>query len=180
MDFEQYRKQFPATRSFQRYTSEQRANHAASHRLTVNQRNAVGEYYYTHVHAPGLAFPRKTQAEKGGYERYQAQLAENATTNASAAPMPPIHLTYTGPLAGTTLCGAPRGEGKAHHAVYAPVQLPAYREQCCKACLATFAKAWDGVREKPDWVVEILSAEPAAVQAEQFSLFPSTGDSHAN
>ncbi|PZR41190.1 hypothetical protein [Burkholderia sp. WTPI3] len=149
MDFEQYRKQYPASRTFQRYTSEQRANHASSHR----------------------------QAEQGGFERFRA--GQHAPA-ASIGNVPPIHLTYTGPLAGTTLCGAPRGDGPAHHAVYAPVQLPSYRAQCCRACLSTFAAAWAGEREKPDWVAEVLSADPADLAADQLSLFPSAGDSHAS
>lgn len=176
MDFDEYRKQFPATRSFQRYTSEQRANHAASHRLTPGQRQATGEYYYTHVHAPGLAFGTLTQAERAGFERNRNEDRATATDAAT----PPIHLTYTGPLAGTTLCGAPRGDGKAHHAVYAPVQVPAYRNQCCGACLVTFAKAWAGARDKPDWVAEVLSAEPDTAPSEQLPRFSSNGDSHAN
>lgn len=180
MDFDQYRKQFPATRGFQRYTGEQRANHAASHRLTANQRNAVGEFFFAHEHAPGLAFPRRAQAEQAGYERYLS--AQPETQRARVPDMPPIHLTFTGPLAGTTLCGAQRGDGKAHHAVYAPVQITEYRAQCCRPCLVTFANAWSGVRSKPDWVVAVLSTETvdAPAPADQLSLFPSNGESHAN
>ena len=180
MDFEQYREQFPASRAFQRYTSAQRANHAASHRLTVNQRKAVGEFYFTSVHAPGLAFPKREQAERAGFERYQAQQADGVTAATSAPTEPPIHLTYTGPLAGVTLCGAPRGEGWAYHAVYAPIQQASYRSQCCVACLRTFAQAWNDARDKPEWVIEVLSAEPAEISAEQLSLFPSKGDTDAN
>lgn len=170
MDFEEYRKQFPATRCFQRYSGEQRANHAASHRLTANRRNAVGEHYFVHAHVAGRAFPTRAQAERAGYERHQAAEPE----------MPLIHLTYTGPMAGTTLCGAPRGEGRAHHAVYAPVQNAQYRAQCCKSCLLKFAQAWSGTRSKPDWVVAITRDETCDAPADQLSLFPTNGDSHAN
>ncbi|RQQ77926.1 hypothetical protein DF134_36350 [Burkholderia stagnalis] len=139
----------------------------------------VGEFFYTHVHVPGIAFPRRRQAERAGYDRYQEEPGARDRT-ATAATVPLIHLTYTGVLAGTTLCGAPRGDSNAHHAVYAPVDLPSYWRQCCRTCLATFAQAWSGAREKPDWAVDILSAEPADIPAEQLSLFPSNGDSHAS
>lgn len=178
MDFEKYRKRFPATRCFQHYSGEQRANHAASHRLTASRRNAVGEFFFAHEHAPGLAFPKRMQAERAGYERYQA--AQPDTPGARAIDATPVHLTYTGPMAGTTLCGMPRGDARAHHAVYAPVQVPEYRAQCCKACLATFAQAWSGARAKPEWVVAVLSAETTDAPADQLSLFPSNGDSHAD
>lgn len=177
MDFEEYRKQFPATRCFQHYTVEQRTNHAASHRLTGNQRNAVGEFFYAHNHAPGLAFPKRRQAERAGFERYQPQQRE--PQGACASGSPGIHLTYTGPLAGKTLCGAARGDGKAHHAVYAPVQTPDYRALCCQACLRIFARAWTGTRTKPEWVLAVLSNDIPDAVADQLSLFPLNGDSHA-
>lgn len=178
MDFNQYRKQFPAGRAFQRSPTEQRAMHAASDRLTTNQRNVVGEFIYTHVHVPGIACDTRKQAEDSGYERYQVEQGAPEST-APDARVPPIHLTYTGRLAGTTLCGTPRGDGKAHHAIYAPVDSLSYRRQCCRVCLATFARAWAGAREKPDWVVDVLSADSAEPTAEQPLLFPSNGDSHA-
>ncbi|WP_423383512.1 hypothetical protein [Burkholderia sp. LMG 32019] len=178
MDFNQYRKQFPAVRVFQRYATVQRATRAASHRLTTNQRNAVGEFFYTHVHVPGIGFPTRKAAEQTGYARYQVDQAAPGITIFDAS-VSPIHLTYTGPLAGSTLCGAPRGDGTAHHAVYAPVESPSYRRQCCRVCLTTFAQAWADAREKPDWVVDVLSTDPAEPTAEQLFLFPSHGDSHA-
>lgn len=47
---------------FQRYTSEQRANHAASHRLHPNQKHSVGEFFWTHPWFPHIAFDTRKQA----------------------------------------------------------------------------------------------------------------------
>jgi hypothetical protein len=44
-------------RHWQRYTPEERANRAASHRLGHRQRTALGEFFYTHPDLPGVAFP---------------------------------------------------------------------------------------------------------------------------
>ena len=49
-------------RRFQRYTSEQRASHAASHRLSHRQRSAVGEFFWTHPDLPGVAFGSRGEA----------------------------------------------------------------------------------------------------------------------
>lgn len=49
-------------RNFQRYDHEQRANHAASHRLGHRQREAVGETFYTHPSIPNVAFPTRRRA----------------------------------------------------------------------------------------------------------------------
>lgn len=43
-------------RHFQHYTSEQRANHAASHRFGYQQRHRPGEHFWTHPDLPGVAF----------------------------------------------------------------------------------------------------------------------------
>jgi hypothetical protein len=53
-------------RVFQRYTSEERMNRAASHRLGHRQREAVGEFYYTHPAVPGLAFETRGRAARAG------------------------------------------------------------------------------------------------------------------
>ena len=53
-------------RGFQPYTSEQRANHAASHRLGHRQREAVGEAFYTHPDIPNRAFPSRRAAAEAG------------------------------------------------------------------------------------------------------------------
>ena len=49
-------------RGFQRFSHEQRANHAASHRLGRLQRAAIGETFYTHPRLPGVCFPRRKLA----------------------------------------------------------------------------------------------------------------------
>jgi hypothetical protein len=49
-------------RNFQGYTSNQRADHAASSRLGYQQRKAVGEFFYTHPAVPGVAFATRKQA----------------------------------------------------------------------------------------------------------------------
>lgn len=49
-------------RNFQPFTSEQRANHAASHRLGHRQRERVGEFFYTHPDVPGAAFTTRKRA----------------------------------------------------------------------------------------------------------------------
>ncbi|MCX4150012.1 MULTISPECIES: hypothetical protein [Paraburkholderia] len=176
MTFDEYRKRFRASRGFQRYTSEQRANHASSHRLTQNKRISTGEYFYAHVHVPGIAFPRRQTAERAGYDAYLLSLESEGTApavggTAPAQPkVPPIHLTHTGPSAGATLCGARRDGGTAHHAVYAPVQRDDYRALCCVACLKEFARAWAGARTKPDWVTTLLAAAAHEVASTQLAL----------
>lgn len=52
----------PPVKHFQRYTSEQRADLMASHRLTKNQRTSVGEVFWTSDAAPGIAFPTRKAA----------------------------------------------------------------------------------------------------------------------
>lgn len=64
-------------RHFQRYTSEQRANRAASHRLGPRQRQAIGETFFTHPAVPGKAFATPREA---------AQAAVRATTPTKPAP----------------------------------------------------------------------------------------------
>jgi hypothetical protein len=49
-------------RNFQRFTSEQRATHASSHRLGHRQRQSVGETFYTHPSIPNVAFPTRRRA----------------------------------------------------------------------------------------------------------------------
>lgn len=51
-------------RNLQRYASEQRADLAASHRLGHRQRQAIGEFFYTHPDVPGLAFPTRSAAAR--------------------------------------------------------------------------------------------------------------------
>jgi hypothetical protein len=55
-------------RNFQRFDHEQRANHAASHRLGHRQRERVGEYFYTHPSIPHVAFPTRKRAAMAAME----------------------------------------------------------------------------------------------------------------
>lgn len=50
------------TRCFNAFTSEQRANRAASFRLGHRQRHATGEYFYIHPAFPHTAFKTRRQA----------------------------------------------------------------------------------------------------------------------
>jgi len=51
-----------AQRGFAQYTSEQRANHAASHRLGFRQKERVGHAFWTHPLRPGVCFPTRAAA----------------------------------------------------------------------------------------------------------------------
>lgn len=55
-------------RNFMPYTSEQRANHAASHRLGYRQRRAEGEFFYTHPDVAGVCFTTRGQAARAALE----------------------------------------------------------------------------------------------------------------
>jgi hypothetical protein len=62
-------------RRFQRYTSQQRADRAASHRLGHRQRQAVGEWFYTHPDVPDLAFDNRWAAAREALRRHRADQA---------------------------------------------------------------------------------------------------------
>jgi hypothetical protein len=64
----------PATRGFQRYTSQDRADRAASHRLGFRQREQIGEAWWSHPLCPGVCFPTRAAA-------YRAALAKIAPTH---------------------------------------------------------------------------------------------------
>ncbi len=50
-------------RSFQLYTSEERADLASSHRLGHRQKKATGEFFYTvPSHLPSVCFPTRAEA----------------------------------------------------------------------------------------------------------------------
>ena len=51
-------------RCFQPYSSEQRANHAASFRVGYRQREAVGHFYYVHPAIPNRAFDTRGKAAR--------------------------------------------------------------------------------------------------------------------
>lgn len=70
MAYHEFRRANPAIRCFQKYTSDQRSNHSASHRLTQGQRAASGEFFYTHPMLPNLAFPTAKSATVRAYAIY--------------------------------------------------------------------------------------------------------------
>lgn len=76
LTYRQFRKLYPATRNLQRYSSETRADRAASHRLGHRQRQAVGEYFYTHTLCPDIAFDTAKRATQEAYAIYLCQFAE--------------------------------------------------------------------------------------------------------
>lgn len=51
-------------RCFQPYSSDQRANHAASFLLGHRQREAVGHFFYVHPSVPNRAFDTRGQAAR--------------------------------------------------------------------------------------------------------------------
>lgn len=61
------------TRCFHAYSSECRANHAASHRLGYQQRRATGEFFYVHPAFPNTAFPTRCAAAKAALRLETAQ-----------------------------------------------------------------------------------------------------------
>ena len=52
------------TRCFNAYSSEARANHAASHRLGHRQRVSTGDYFYVHPAFPATAFNTRGAAAR--------------------------------------------------------------------------------------------------------------------
>ncbi|MFI6129471.1 hypothetical protein [Micromonospora sp. NPDC051141] len=60
-------------RQFQRYTSEQRADRAASHRLGHRQKTALGEHFYTHPGLPGVAFDSRKRAAETAHRKLGQQ-----------------------------------------------------------------------------------------------------------
>lgn len=72
MTYQEFRKAYPATRCFERYSSEERANHAASHRLGRRQREAVGEFYYVHEMIPDRGFETAKIATTQAYKVFMA------------------------------------------------------------------------------------------------------------
>ena len=51
-----------ATKCFQRYSSTDRSNLMASHRLTLGQRESTGDVYWVHEYVPGVAFATRKEA----------------------------------------------------------------------------------------------------------------------
>ncbi len=67
MTYEEFRRAHPAVRNMHHYSSEQRASHRASHRLTPRQRGAVGEFFYTHPMLPGRSFATAKLATRAAF-----------------------------------------------------------------------------------------------------------------
>lgn len=77
MTYEEFRKAHPATRCFQRYDSETRANHAASHRVGRLKRASFGEHFYTHPMTGNIAFPTAKAATQRAFDLWEvAQVCE--------------------------------------------------------------------------------------------------------
>ena len=64
MTLAEFGKAYQPIRYFQRYTSEQRADRAASFRLGPVQRERVGEYGYVHPLLPDRAYPSPSRARQ--------------------------------------------------------------------------------------------------------------------
>ena len=71
-----------------------------------------------------------------------------------------IHITETGFHAGRRLCLTPRDDGAQNvHASYASLRNPAYRANCCGACLKTWAvEAYDDGDDMPDYITALRAA----------------------
>lgn len=76
-----------------------------------------------------------------------------------------FHLTHTGRLAGTILCGASRDDESwdKMHAIYAPLHKPEIRAHCCIDCLAEFIASYapeEGEDDValPDWLTPEIVA----------------------
>ena len=65
-----------AVRCFEQYTSEQRANHAASFRLGHQQRQAVGEFFWVHEYCRGVCYPTRKDALRAALRFVGWQSAE--------------------------------------------------------------------------------------------------------
>lgn len=83
LSLEEFRRAYPATRNYQRYDGETRAMHASSHRLGHRQREAPGEYFYTHQFAPDRAFPTHKRAVEAAHLR----VVQNAIAEGRDVPM---------------------------------------------------------------------------------------------
>ena len=68
MTYAEFRKTHPAIRSFLRYGVDERSNRASSRRMGHRQREAVGEFFYTHPLCGDIAFPTAKAATTRAYE----------------------------------------------------------------------------------------------------------------
>lgn len=69
MSMDEYKKAFPATRNFQQYDHNQRADMAANFRMGHQARLRTGEHFYTHPHAPNIAFDTPKAAYAHAYAK---------------------------------------------------------------------------------------------------------------
>lgn len=70
MTYEEFRKQHPAVRCYHKYDAVTRANLAWA-RTGYRARQALGEFFYTHPHCPGIAFDTAKAATRAAYRKYQ-------------------------------------------------------------------------------------------------------------
>lgn len=68
------------TRYFERYSSEDRASMAASHRLGHLRRQAIGEYFYVHADRPDVAFRSRQAAVMDALIRMGVDVARSRRT----------------------------------------------------------------------------------------------------
>lgn len=69
MTLAEFSQAYKPIRYFQRYTSEQRADRAASFRLGPVQRERVGEYGYVHPLRPDRVYPSPSRARRATHWR---------------------------------------------------------------------------------------------------------------
>lgn len=65
----------PAVRGFERYTPDMRASMAASFRLGYQQRQSVGEAWWSHPRCPGVCFPTRIAALRAALRTLTAPLS---------------------------------------------------------------------------------------------------------
>ena len=90
MTFEEFRKSPHApkvTKILQLYTSEQRASHAASHRLHHRQRESIGEQFWTRDdhHGQGVAYRTREAALRAAHEEHIQRANSGTTSDEQAA-----------------------------------------------------------------------------------------------
>lgn len=84
MTREEFGKAFKPVRHFQKYDSAQRADLAASHRLSGAARERTGEFFYTHPLESGVAYATAADAKRVVREKLVSQaIAENLPVPAS-------------------------------------------------------------------------------------------------
>jgi hypothetical protein len=104
-------------RHFEHYTSEQRSNMMASHRLGYQQKRAISEPFYTHPDVPGLAYSTRGEAARAGLVAVQracraemcaAKFAADTILSEPPRPLEPTDANLAAVLAG---CVIPPGWG---------------------------------------------------------------------